>query len=67
MLQIVTSYRRMPFQEKRMIQTKEEPHFRPDLGQLGPNVGSNLEKKMYEFSTNWHALFKVLFSHLFFL
>ena len=52
MLQIVASYLRMPFQEKRMIQTKEEPHFRPDLGQLGPNAGSNLEKKMYEFCTN---------------
>ena len=40
MLDIATSYHRVQFQGKRMIQTQEngeKSHFGPDLGPLGPN------------------------------
>ena len=43
MLDIVTSYHCMRFQGKRMTQTQEngeKPHFGPNLGSLGPNLGS---------------------------
>ena len=42
MLDIVTSYHRIQFQGKRMIQTQDngqKPLFGPDLGQLDPNSG----------------------------
>ena len=42
MLQIVASYHCMQFQGKLMIQTQgndEKPHFGPDLGSLGQNLG----------------------------
>ena len=42
MLNIVRTYHGIQFQGKLMIQTQEngkKPHFGPNLGPLGPNLG----------------------------
>ena len=58
MLDIVAIYHCVRFQGKRMIQTQEngeKPHFRHDLGPLGPNSGRHFFLNLALSVTSYHG------------